>query len=315
MARSSASRSASSVVVRGGSTSARPLKIVPRGRRYVAARLPSSCTFRCLGAVSRPAYSTPPEQNARESRPDHPRVGGADERRGRAAGARPGGEPADCARARTGAVRRVLGAGGGGRDRRRPGRRRADARRRCCAWRRPGRTRRPRRSRARAAFFWVRLGAREPGHRDRLRAGRAARAHACSGSRTTAPRCCWYWALLGVVATACSGAISAMLQATGGFGRMSMLTLANTGLTAILAVALALAGDLTLMTALVVLGIGTSLATFALGVRLLPRRLEPATSRIRCDQRRRVAAVRGRAAGCGSPPSSPCWPPISTFWC
>ena len=78
------------------------------------------------------------------------------------------------------------------------------------------------------------------------------------------------WALLGVVATAASGAVSAMLQATGGFGRMSLLTLANTGLTAALAVALALAERLTLTTALVVLGIGTSLATFALGVTLLP---------------------------------------------
>jgi O-antigen/teichoic acid export membrane protein len=78
------------------------------------------------------------------------------------------------------------------------------------------------------------------------------------------------WALLGVVATACSGATSAMLQATRRFERMSTLTLANTGLTAILALALALAGYLTLVTALVVLGLGTSLATFALGVKLLP---------------------------------------------
>ena len=189
MARSSASRSASSVVVRGDSMSARPLKIVPRGRRYVAARLPSSCTFRCLGAVSRPAYSTPPEQNARESRPDHPRVGGADERRGRAPGARPGGEPADCARARTGAVRRVFGAGGGGRDRRRPGRRRADAGRgaadRSCLASRAGRG-----AIACSSVLLGQAGAREPGHRDRLRVCRAARATPCSGSRTTAPRCC-----------------------------------------------------------------------------------------------------------------------------
>ena len=36
------------------------------------------------------------------------------------------------------------------------------------------------------------------------------------------------WALLGIVATAASGALSAMLQATGAFGRMSSLTLVNT---------------------------------------------------------------------------------------
>src|SRR5579872_5122701 len=47
------------------------------------------------------------------------------------------------------------------------------------------------------------------------------------------------WALLGIVATAASGAVSAMLQATGAFGRMSSLTLINTGLTALLAVLLA----------------------------------------------------------------------------
>jgi O-antigen/teichoic acid export membrane protein len=78
------------------------------------------------------------------------------------------------------------------------------------------------------------------------------------------------WALLGVVATACSGAVSGMLQATGAFGRMSMLTLANTGLTAVLAVVLALTQQLTLLTALVVLGIATSLITFTIGAWLLP---------------------------------------------
>lgn len=78
------------------------------------------------------------------------------------------------------------------------------------------------------------------------------------------------WALLGIVATALSGATSAMLQARGAFGRMSWLTLFNTGLTAVLAAVLALLNQLTLLTALVILGIGTSLATFALGLRLLP---------------------------------------------
>ncbi|HET6317023.1 MAG TPA: oligosaccharide flippase family protein [Chloroflexota bacterium] len=81
------------------------------------------------------------------------------------------------------------------------------------------------------------------------------------------------WALLGIVATACSGAVSVLLQANGAFGRMSTLTLFNTGLTAVLAVLLALTGQLTITSALVVLGIGTSLATFALGLRLLRQNL------------------------------------------
>jgi O-antigen/teichoic acid export membrane protein len=78
------------------------------------------------------------------------------------------------------------------------------------------------------------------------------------------------WALLGIVATAASGAVSAMLQATGAFGRMSSLTLANTGLTAAMAVALAVMSRLDLLAALIVLGIGTSLATFLLGLATLP---------------------------------------------
>jgi O-antigen/teichoic acid export membrane protein len=80
------------------------------------------------------------------------------------------------------------------------------------------------------------------------------------------------WALLGIVATAASGAVSAMLQATGAFGPMSGLMLINTGLTAVLAVVLGVVHQLNLFTALVVLGIGTSLATFAAGrVMLRPR--------------------------------------------
>jgi O-antigen/teichoic acid export membrane protein len=78
------------------------------------------------------------------------------------------------------------------------------------------------------------------------------------------------WALLGVVATAASGALSAVLQATGGFGRMSSLTLINTGLTAVLALLLAATGQLNLLSALIVLGIGTSLVTFSAAVRMLP---------------------------------------------
>lgn len=77
-------------------------------------------------------------------------------------------------------------------------------------------------------------------------------------------------ALLGVFATALSGAVSALLQATQRFGRLSLVGLANAGLTALLAIALDLTGQLTLISALVVLGIGTSLVSFAVGVRLLP---------------------------------------------
>ena len=92
------------------------------------------------------------------------------------------------------------------------------------------------------------------------------------------------WALLGIVATAASGAMSAMLQATGAFGRMSSLTLFNTGLTALLAVGLGWLTRLDLLAALVVLGIGTSLATFLLGRWMLPwgwslNRLRPAELR------------------------------------
>jgi O-antigen/teichoic acid export membrane protein len=78
------------------------------------------------------------------------------------------------------------------------------------------------------------------------------------------------WALIGIVATAASGAVSAILQATAAFGRMSSLTLLNTALTAALAVVLAASGALNLLSALIVLGIGTSLVAFVVGRRLLP---------------------------------------------
>jgi O-antigen/teichoic acid export membrane protein len=96
------------------------------------------------------------------------------------------------------------------------------------------------------------------------------------------------WALLGIVATAASGGVSAMLQATGAFGRMSSLTLFNTGLTAVLALLLVIIGRLDLLAALVVLGIGTSLATFVLGRRLLPpgwRLSPPAADEVRHEAR------------------------------
>jgi O-antigen/teichoic acid export membrane protein len=51
---------------------------------------------------------------------------------------------------------------------------------------------------------------------------------------------------------------------------MSSLTLINTGLTAALALALAVIGRLDLLSALVILGIGTSLVTFGVAARMLP---------------------------------------------
>lgn len=77
-------------------------------------------------------------------------------------------------------------------------------------------------------------------------------------------------ALLGVLATAISGAFNVALQATRRFGRLSLAFLFNSALTVVLAVLLAWAGLLSLVTALLVLGIGTSLATTAFSFKLLP---------------------------------------------
>ncbi len=77
-------------------------------------------------------------------------------------------------------------------------------------------------------------------------------------------------ALLGVLATALSGAVSSILQSSRRFGAVTAVMLANSGLTAVLAAALALVGALNLVTAIAVLGIGTSLAALGVGIRLLP---------------------------------------------
>ena len=77
-------------------------------------------------------------------------------------------------------------------------------------------------------------------------------------------------ALLGTVATALSGSVGAVLQATGRFGQLAAVGLTNAALTAILAVLLAASGWLNLATALVVLGIGTSLVACGVGMALLP---------------------------------------------
>jgi O-antigen/teichoic acid export membrane protein len=99
------------------------------------------------------------------------------------------------------------------------------------------------------------------------------------------------WALVGIVASACSGALSAVLQASGAFGRMAALTLVNTGLTAVLAGVLTVLGQLTLLSALVVLGLGTSVATFMVGITLLPRgvrQLPPKVDLLRGEARHLV---------------------------
>jgi O-antigen/teichoic acid export membrane protein len=77
-------------------------------------------------------------------------------------------------------------------------------------------------------------------------------------------------ALLGVLATALSGAVSTLLQASRRFGRLSVVLLVNSGLTALLAAGLAVGGWLNLGTALVILGVGTSLVSAVLGWRFLP---------------------------------------------
>ena len=76
-------------------------------------------------------------------------------------------------------------------------------------------------------------------------------------------------ALFGVVATGLCGATNGLLQATGRFGRLSLVLITNAVLTVIAAIALQVAGILTLTSALVVLGAGTSLVSFELGRRFL----------------------------------------------
>lgn len=77
-------------------------------------------------------------------------------------------------------------------------------------------------------------------------------------------------ALIGILATALSGSVTGMLQATGRFGRLSAVLMVNSGLTVLLALILARAGMLNVTTALLILGIGTSLVSLGLAYRLLP---------------------------------------------
>jgi O-antigen/teichoic acid export membrane protein len=118
-------------------------------------------------------------------------------------------------------------------------------------------------------FFWLRIGAMLP-----LVGGGIALSAAIARWVLGHPEIGGLVALafLGVGATAASGAVSTLLQATGRFDRLSVILLVNSGLTAALALGLAATGRLTLATALLVLGIGTSLVSFGLGWSFLPWR-------------------------------------------
>ncbi len=76
-------------------------------------------------------------------------------------------------------------------------------------------------------------------------------------------------ALAGVVASALSGSVSTLLQATGRFGSIAVLLLTNSGLTLVLAAILTVGERLDLLNALLVLGILPALITFAVGRKLL----------------------------------------------
>lgn len=78
-------------------------------------------------------------------------------------------------------------------------------------------------------------------------------------------------ALLGMGATTLSGSVNAILQATNHFGRIAVVLVGSTALTVLVTVLLALAGQLTLFTALLFVGIGTAVASFGWSTRLLPQ--------------------------------------------
>jgi O-antigen/teichoic acid export membrane protein len=115
-------------------------------------------------------------------------------------------------------------------------------------------------------LFWLRIGAASF-----IITIAIVAASLLSLSILAVPQALLQLALLGVVATSISGALSALFQATGHFGRVIVISLTNAGLTTLLAAFLFWTERLTLVTALVVLGIGTSLASFAMGYYLLPR--------------------------------------------
>lgn len=79
-------------------------------------------------------------------------------------------------------------------------------------------------------------------------------------------------AFVGMLASALSGAIQTLLQATEQFFAISLLLIGNTGLTVLLALGLVWGNQINLLTVLVVLGILPALATFALSIYFLPGR-------------------------------------------
>jgi O-antigen/teichoic acid export membrane protein len=81
--------------------------------------------------------------------------------------------------------------------------------------------------------------------------------------------------MLGVVASALSGALTSVLQAAQRFGGLSVVLLTNASLTAVLAVALAHSGRLDLVAAIAVLGIGMSVVSALAAYLLLPTRARP----------------------------------------
>lgn len=117
------------------------------------------------------------------------------------------------------------------------------------------------------AFFWLRLGASAVLV---LACGLAAGSISRDILGLSADPWLLVLALAGVLATAASGAVTTLLQAVGRFGAVTAVMLTNSGLTALLAVGLALAGALNLVTALLILGVVTSLAAFAVARHLLP---------------------------------------------
>jgi O-antigen/teichoic acid export membrane protein len=74
-----------------------------------------------------------------------------------------------------------------------------------------------------------------------------------------------------MAATALSGAMTGLLQASRHFKQLTAISLVNTALTGLLAIVLTLMGQLNLITALLILGMGTSLVGFGVGYYLLPK--------------------------------------------
>jgi O-antigen/teichoic acid export membrane protein len=83
------------------------------------------------------------------------------------------------------------------------------------------------------------------------------------------------WTLVGVVVTAASGALAATLQAIGSFRRLAIVLIANSLLTAVLAIGLAEVGRLDLVAAVVILGVVTSVFSTIVSYCLLPASIRP----------------------------------------